>query len=229
MSQITENTQINTINVLNETTTVQNSDLFLLQRGNVSFKVQKQHLIIPPSQISAINNMRVLGNVSGSSTSPQQIPITTDLDTTIDNHNELATSKSIKDYLTNKISENVVNKNKKFKINTSQIDVGNVSTTYTTIDQFSFENEFFYAGDVLVIFNMSNRRGSVGGRSYRLLFNDNVIAERRYYDKGGAMDWTFDIMVPLTIPSDDYYNLLIQYNGGGHQIDTGCAISITDF
>lgn len=53
MSQVTQNTQINTINVLNETINVQENDLFLLQRNNLSFKVKKQNLnIINDDEIS---------------------------------------------------------------------------------------------------------------------------------------------------------------------------------
>jgi hypothetical protein len=87
----------------------------------------------------------------------------------------------------------------------------------------------------MVIFNMSNRR-QWGSRSYRLRWGlssgtKNVIAERRYTYISSAyeIDWTFDIMIPISIPSNGNYDLLIEADGANHTVDRGCSIMVTDY
>lgn len=138
----------------------------------------------------------------------------------------LVTEKRIRDYITTQSTQQSINK--KFKVNTSQFTVS--PSGYTTVPQFSFISEPFVSGDILVLFSMSNKR-RWGSRSYRMLFNGNVIAERQYRYNGNAYeeDWTFDIVAPITIPSDGSYNLLIQSSGGEHVVDIGCSICVMEY
>lgn len=99
MPQITPNTQIDTINILNEAASVNDTDLLFLQRGATSYRVRKSNFIIPPSQINPINDLTVLGNASGVTAAPSELSIATSLSSVSDNHDELASSKAIKDYI----------------------------------------------------------------------------------------------------------------------------------
>lgn len=92
MAQITPNTQIDTINILQEANSAIDNDLILLQRGSVSFKLRKSNLILSTSQIADIGDDTVLGNVSGSPAAP--IPITID-QTVTNNSDRVASSAAI--------------------------------------------------------------------------------------------------------------------------------------
>jgi hypothetical protein len=56
MAQVTSNTQIDTINILSEASSANDSDMFLLQRGSISYKIPKNKLILPSSQITGLQN-----------------------------------------------------------------------------------------------------------------------------------------------------------------------------
>lgn len=136
MPQITSNTQIDTINVLEEANSTSDGDLFLLQRGSVSYKIAKSNLIIPSTQISPISDMTVLGNVSGVSSGPASLPITNDLENSSNSHDELATSKGIKEYV-DKITVNTspfysvkIHQNQS-RTTPSEFDSGTILATYT--------------------------------------------------------------------------------------------------
>lgn len=51
MAKVSTNTQIDTINILNSTSSANDSDLFLLQRGLISYKIQKSNLEFDDSKI----------------------------------------------------------------------------------------------------------------------------------------------------------------------------------
>jgi hypothetical protein len=75
MAQVTTNTEINTINILQEATSVNGTDLFLLQRGSQTFKLQKSNLTFPVGNIEQIGDKKVLGNISGGPSVPYEIDL----------------------------------------------------------------------------------------------------------------------------------------------------------
>ena len=77
MAQVTTNTEINTINILDEAESAVDSDLFLLQRGTVTHKLKKGNLNINYDNIDPIENKTVLGNLSGQKNPPSEISIYT--------------------------------------------------------------------------------------------------------------------------------------------------------
>lgn len=99
MPQITSNTQIDTINILQESLTTNDSDLLFIQRDATSYKLKKENLIIPRQQIAPISSLKVLGNISVSSAAPSEITVDTDLSTVSGSHDTLASAKAIKDYI----------------------------------------------------------------------------------------------------------------------------------
>jgi hypothetical protein len=104
MAQVTSNTQIDTINILTEASSANDTDMFLLQRGSISYKIKKGNLILPSSQIANIGSKTVLGNIGGSSAAPSEVTIldSNDVDSNLDT--ALVTEKRIKDYVDNNIS-----------------------------------------------------------------------------------------------------------------------------
>lgn len=103
MAKITSNTQIDTINILTEVNSANDTDLILLQRGLVSHKMKKQNLIIPISQIAPIGNNTVLGNVSGSSAAPSEVTVLDSNDASSNLDTAIVTEKRIKEYINNNI------------------------------------------------------------------------------------------------------------------------------
>lgn len=101
MAQVTTNTQIDTINILQEASSANATDYFLIQRGATSYKIKKSDIILPISQLSDIGDMTVLGNISGGSASPSEITVldSTDPDSNLDT--AIVTEKRIKDYVDN--------------------------------------------------------------------------------------------------------------------------------
>ena len=98
MATVTTSTQIDTINVLDPTTSIVNTDLFLIQRGLKSFKLEKQNLILPINQIDSISNNTVIGNVTNNST-PEEVSILDEDDLGSDSDTAIATQQSIKAYV----------------------------------------------------------------------------------------------------------------------------------
>jgi len=78
MAQVTTNTQIDTINILQEANSIVSTDLLLLQRGSTTYKLQKENLIgnseITLPKIQNISDYTVIGQTSGGGI-PQEIPI----------------------------------------------------------------------------------------------------------------------------------------------------------
>jgi hypothetical protein len=109
MAQVTTNTEINTINILQEAESVNNSDLFLLQRGSTTFKLRKSNLNISTTQIDEISDKTVLGNISGISARPTELTILDSSDPDSDLDDALVTEKRIKDYVDTSTQSNSSN------------------------------------------------------------------------------------------------------------------------
>jgi hypothetical protein len=107
MAQVTSNTQIDTINILTEASSANDTDMFLLQRGSTSYKIPKNKLILPSSQIANIGSKTVLGNIGGSSAAPSEIQIETSSEGLGSTDDTLATSGAIKGYVEEYIEEYV--------------------------------------------------------------------------------------------------------------------------
>jgi hypothetical protein len=99
MATVTTSTQIDTINILAEASEAQPTDLFLLQRGIATFKLPMSSLIIPVNQIAPIDNLRIIGNVSGDIAIPEAVVIDTDLTISVSDDQSIPTSKAVKEYV----------------------------------------------------------------------------------------------------------------------------------
>jgi hypothetical protein len=114
--------------------------------------------------------------------------------------------------------------NRKAKTNTSNVSIPAYGS-FTTVNDFSLVGETFKQGRIMIMLSMSNRK-QWGSRNYRMLFNGNVIAERRYQYISSAfeIDMRFDIAIPVDIPSDGTYDIEVQAQGSDHVVDVGCGI-----
>lgn len=99
MAQVTTNTEINTINILQEATFVNDTDLFLLQRGSQTLKLQKSNLTFPLGNLERISDNTVLGNISGTVSTPYEIDLLRASDNDSNRDDALVTEKRIKNYI----------------------------------------------------------------------------------------------------------------------------------
>lgn len=104
MAQVTTNTEINTINILQEATSVNGTDLFLLQRGSQTFKLQKSNLTFPVGNIEQIGDKKVLGNISGGPSVPYEIDLLDSADADSNRDDALVTEKRVKDIISSNIT-----------------------------------------------------------------------------------------------------------------------------
>jgi hypothetical protein len=111
MAQVTTNTEISTINILQEATSVEDTDLFLLQRGSTTLKLKSNNLNISLDQLGEIGDKKVLGNVSGALTPPYPINILTSSESDIGpfSDTELVTEKRIKEWVNTQIQQSEEN------------------------------------------------------------------------------------------------------------------------
>lgn len=98
MPIVTNSTQLDTINILTAAASQNDTDLIFLQRGNASLKVAKGNLRLNADQIQNVNNLRVIGNVSGSQGDSGEVVIYDEDDMSSDSDTGLATQQSIKAY-----------------------------------------------------------------------------------------------------------------------------------
>lgn len=157
MAQVTTNTEINTINILQEATSVNDDDLFLLQRGSTTLKVKKENLNISTNQIDEIRNKTVLGNISGSSSQPYEVDILDFDDIESERDDALVTEKR----LTKKVNEIISNSEPPFRVFT-----GSTSNNSITHGENSIPNIFFCHVGGQAIGNFSRANGTDGGLAY---------------------------------------------------------------
>jgi hypothetical protein len=98
MTQVTENTQIDTINILTEASSANDTDMFLLQRGSTSYKLAKSNLKLNSNQLQNLSDYVAIGNISGGGDS-EEISILKYPDNGSNLDNALVTEKRIKDYI----------------------------------------------------------------------------------------------------------------------------------
>jgi hypothetical protein len=157
MAQVTTNTEINTINILQEATSVNGTDLFLLQRGSQTFKLQKSNLTFPVGNIEQIGDKKVLGNISGGPSVPYEIDLLDFDDIESERDDALVTEKR----LTKKVNEIISNSEPPFRVFT-----GSTSNNSITHGENSIPNIFFCHVDGKDIGNFSRDNGTDGGLAY---------------------------------------------------------------
>jgi len=105
MAQVTTNTQINTINILDEASSLNDNDYFLIQRGVKSYKILEENVrsiadnSVDFTKLQDLSNSVVIGNMSGSSGNPQEITVYDEDDFASNSDTGLATQQSIKAYV----------------------------------------------------------------------------------------------------------------------------------
>ena len=108
MAQVTTNTEINTINILQEAPSLEDGDLFLLQRGSSTFKLKSEKLSVSVNQLKNIDNNRVLGNISGEPASPYGLTLKNNTDTSqFNSDTAVVTEKRIKEYINTQLQASV--------------------------------------------------------------------------------------------------------------------------
>jgi hypothetical protein len=103
MSQVTTNTQIDTINVLTEISSLSTGDLVLIQRGSVSHKIKKENISLNVGQLQSISDYVVLGQISGGGAA-EEISVLKSTDGASSVETALVTEKRIKDYIAAEIA-----------------------------------------------------------------------------------------------------------------------------
>jgi len=81
------------------------SELSIANNGVTTNNITNSNVTLP--KIQNISNNTILGNVSGGSSNPSEITLDTDLSTVSANHDELISSKAVKDYVDNNVNRNI--------------------------------------------------------------------------------------------------------------------------
>ncbi len=160
MAQVTTNTEINTINILQEAPSVETDDLFLLQRGSSTLKLKSQNLSIDVNQLKEIENKRVLGNISGAPASPYGITLKTENDPDSDSDEALVTERRINKKVSDLVTDFTSN------IGISRTFKG--STTSNSIDHGgdSIPDMFFCHIGGVTVFSFKAANGTDGGLKF---------------------------------------------------------------
>lgn len=141
MPQVTPNTQIDTINILQEADPKnRGTDYFFIQRGATSHKIKKSDITLPINQLDTIGGKKVIGNLSQTSDVPDEIDLLDSSDSSeFNSDSAIVTEKRIKDYIDGRITDYDTSKDNIYYVNlagstfATNPSRSNINNSYTSV------------------------------------------------------------------------------------------------